>query len=84
MCKNCTGPNIHECRACGKNSGRDNYGICTCLHGFEYTATGCEPMTDSDVCYSLCETCAGPLKSDCVTCKSYASRKWSDTELKGE
>jgi len=69
----------NQCNSCPSNSVSHRTLVnhtCVCDIGFydDGTSENCQP------CHKSCESCAGPLKSDCTSCKTSNQRYLSTTE----
>jgi proprotein convertase subtilisin/kexin type 5 len=72
-CQSCNDSSENSCLACDESSFRVlNYGLktCECMDGYYNIPS----IVACGVCHINCETCTGPLSTDCLTCDLFKNR----------
>jgi hypothetical protein len=78
-CQTCSRSNSNmHCTSCGAGAVlSESPGICNCVPGYQFIGSGpdCSIISSGSYyrCHQNCQTCTGPLKTDCTSCKTSAS-----------
>ena len=78
-CEGCHGPTNSDCEECVVNHDETewtNNGICIC--DTNWVLDDCSAWAGE--CHTVCDTCVGPLNTDCVGCQAHAERTHSGDE----